>query len=185
MPFIVPSTRTKSPQRKLQEGQAIVLIALLILVLFGMLGLAIDSGRGYVDRRDQQTAVDAAALSAGDAYENYCDLTRSINQSVALYQRYLEIYSGSQTSNPTFAFVAATGALRQDTYTYTFAGSYALTVVATDTQFNGYQFQYTTSHDLPLAFIQIFGGSRTVPISATATSIVGNQRQTPALLPLT
>src|SRR5207247_429589 len=113
MPFIVPSTRTKSPQRKLQEGQAIVLIALLILVLFGMLGLAIDSGRGYVDSRDQQTAI-----------------------------------------------------------------------VAPDTQFHGYQFKFTTNHQLPLAFIQIFGGSRTVGIGATATSIVGNQRQTPALLTL-
>ena len=30
-----------------------------ILVLFGMLGLAIDSGRSYIDRRDQQAAVDA------------------------------------------------------------------------------------------------------------------------------
>jgi len=53
MRSIVPNTRVKSPQRKLQDGQAIVLIALLILVLFGMLGLAIDSGRSYVDRRDQ------------------------------------------------------------------------------------------------------------------------------------
>ena len=52
----VPSTPTKLLPRKasLQQGQAIVLIAILILVLFGMLGLAIDSGRGYVDRRDQQ-----------------------------------------------------------------------------------------------------------------------------------
>src|SRR5260370_1270428 len=56
MRFIVLSTRPKSRQRKLQEGQAIVLIALLLLVLFAMLGLAIDSGRAYVDKRDLQTA---------------------------------------------------------------------------------------------------------------------------------
>src|SRR5205814_9769768 len=55
---------------------------------------------------------------------------------------------------------------------------------STDTQFNGYQFVYTTNHNLPLAFMQIFGGGLTIPISATATSIVGNQRQTPALLTL-
>jgi len=61
-----------SPNR--QKGQAIVLVGLLILVLFAMLGLAIDSGRAYVDRRDQQTAVDAAALAAGDWYENFHDL---------------------------------------------------------------------------------------------------------------
>src|SRR5260370_5378117 len=77
MRFIGLSTATKSRQRKLQEGQAIVLIALLMLVLFAMLGLAIDSGRAYVDKRDLQTAVDAAALAAGDWDENYGDLTRS------------------------------------------------------------------------------------------------------------
>jgi len=79
----------------LQEGQAIVLIALLILVLFGMLGLAIDSGRGYVDRRDQQTAVDAAALAAGDWWENYQDLNGVvIPNSVALYESDLRLYNG-------------------------------------------------------------------------------------------
>src|SRR5947209_17092871 len=95
MRFTVPNTRTK-PTRNLQQGQAIVLIALLILVLFGMLGLAVDSGRGYVDKRDQQTAVDAAALSAGDWYENYTDLNLSISKSVNLYERDLRLYGGAQ-----------------------------------------------------------------------------------------
>ena len=180
----VPSTATNPRKRSLQGGQAIVLIALLILVLFGMLGLAIDSGRGYVDRRDQQAAVDAAALAAGDWYENYSDLTLSINSSVTLYQNNLRIYSGIQTSSHTTASVGPNGALQQDTYDYTFAGGYTLNIVATDTQFNGYQFVYTTNHNLPLAFMQIFGGGLTIPISATATSVVGNQRQTPALLTL-
>ena len=182
----VLNTPTKLLPRKasLQQGQAIVLIALLILVLFGMLGLAIDSGRGYVDRREQQTAVDASALNAGDWYENTSDLSLSITRSVSLYQQNLRIYSGIQTSSQLTAYVGPTGALRQDTFTYTFAGSYTLTIVSTDTQFNGYQFVYTTNHNLPLAFMQIFGGGLTIPISATATSIVGNQRQTPALLTL-
>jgi Flp pilus assembly protein TadG len=182
----VLSTPTSLRPRKasLQQGQAIVLIALLILVLFGMLGLAIDSGRGYVDRRDQQSAVDASALAAGDWYENYSDLPLSINQSVALYERNLRLYGGVQTFSQLTSYVGPTGALRQDTYTYTFAGSYTLTIVATDTQFNGYQFVYTTNHNLPLAFMQVFGGGLTIPISATATSVVGNQRQTPALLTL-
>ena len=182
----VLNTPTKLLPRKanLQQGQAIVLIAVLILVLFGMLGLAIDSGRGYVDRREQQTAVDASALNAGDWYENTSDLSLSITRSVSLYQQNLRIYSGIQTSSQLTAYVGPTGSLRQDTFTYTFAGSYTLTVVATDTQFNGYQFVYTTNHNLPLAFMQIFGGGLTIPISATATSVVGNQRQTPALLTL-
>src|SRR5438034_9940450 len=78
-----------------QGGQAIVLIALLILVLFGMLGLAIDSGRGYVDRRDQQTAVDAAALAAGDWWENIQDLNGTVvPKSVALYMKDRRVSTG-------------------------------------------------------------------------------------------
>jgi hypothetical protein len=184
MRFTVPNTPTK-PTRNLQQGQAIVLIALLILVLFGMLGLAVDSGRGYVDRRDQQTAVDAAALSAGDWWENFQDLNGVVvPKSLALYQNDLRIYTAYQTYSHTSTLVGPNANLPQDTYNYTFAGGYTLTIVATDTQFNGYEFQYTSTHNLALAFIQIFGGSTTVPIAATATSIVGNQRQTPALLTL-
>src|SRR4029077_17479652 len=171
-----------------QSGQAIVLIALLILVLFGMLGLAVDSGRGYVDRRDQQTSVDAAALAAGDWYENYPDYNDLVNlvipKSVNVYMANLRLYSGIATSSHTSALVGAGNNLPQDTWVDTFAGGYSLTIVATNTQFNGYQFDYTTSHSLPLAFIQIFGGSPTITVGATATSIVGNQRQTPALLTL-
>ncbi len=190
MRFTVPNTRTRSPQRRLQDGQAIVLIALLILVLFGMLGLAIDSGRAYVDRRDQQTAVDAAALAAGDWYDNYPDYNDLVNtvipRSVAVYEANLRIYTGVTTSTHTAGVtgVAPNNNLPYDTWDDTFAGGYELFITATNTQFNGYQFTYTSTHNLPLAFITVFGGSPTVGISATATSIVGNQRQTPALLTL-
>src|SRR5207244_11369735 len=113
----------------------------------------------------------------GASFDTYTDHTQSINLYISLYQRKLRIYTGIQTSSHTHAYVGPTGALDQDTYDYTFGGGYSLTIVATDTQFNGYQFVYTTNHSLPLAFMQIFGGSKTIPISATATSIVGNQRQ--------
>ncbi len=185
-----PSTRTKRAKRNRQQGQAIVLIALLILVLYGMLGLAIDSGRGYVDRRDQQTAVDAAALAAGDWYENYPDLTDLQNlvipRAITLYQNDLRIYVGPTQGSHTWTNTAgASGNLRQDNWDYKwYNGVYELTVSATNTQFNGYQFVFQTTHVLPLAFIQVFGGSPSISIGATATSIVGNQRQTPALLTL-
>src|SRR5260370_15478994 len=198
MRFIAPSTATKSPQRRLQEGQAIVLIALLMLVLFAMLGLAIDSGRAYVDKRDLQTAVDAAALAAGDWYENFGDLTGStLPQSEQVFQNDLHLYSGPSTNAcpppagqpgaglPCPAYVGPGSNLRQDNYFLSYnSGSFTLSVSATDTQFNRYQFVFTATHYLPLAFEQIFGGPTTATIVATATSIVGNQRQTPALLTL-
>ena len=163
------------------------MIALLILVLFGMLGLAIDSGRAYVDRRDQQTAVDAAALAAGDWYDNVGDVNAVIPKAVAVYEANLRIYTGlASTSHPPTGVtgVPPNDNLPIDTWHDTFAGGYTLDITAINTQFNGYQFTFLTNHNLPLAFIQIFGGSPAVGISATATSIVGNQRQTPALLTL-
>ncbi len=185
MRSIAPSTLTRALRRKPQKGQAIVLIALLLLVLFAMLGLAIDSGRAYVDRRDLQAAVDAAALAAGDWYENFSNLNGStIPQSVQLYQSDLRLYSGSTSNSHTTASIGPNANLQQDTYVYTYPGNLTLTIVATNTQFNGYQFVFTAVHQLPLAFMQIFGGPTTALITASATSIVGNQRQTPALLTL-
>ncbi|HEV2476149.1 MAG TPA: Tad domain-containing protein [Candidatus Dormibacteraeota bacterium] len=177
----MPSTTKHS----LQEGQAIVLIALLILVLFGMLGLAIDSGRGYVDRRDQQTAVDAAALASGDWYENFPthnDLVgKVIPNAVTLYQNNLRIYT---PCSQTFYNSGTTGLGFLDDQWQFQCGLYTLQVEAINTQFNGYEFSYKSSHQLPLAFIQIFGGASSITIAAQANAIVGNQRQTPALLTL-
>ncbi|HKW70144.1 MAG TPA: pilus assembly protein TadG-related protein, partial [Candidatus Dormibacteraeota bacterium] len=53
-----------------QRGQAIVLVALILVALFGFLGLALDGGRGYLDRRSMQASVDAAALAAAYNYMN-------------------------------------------------------------------------------------------------------------------
>jgi hypothetical protein len=171
-------------RRASQSGQAIVLIGLLILVLFGMLGLAIDSGRAYVDRRDQQAAVDAAALAAGDWYENYGDLYGStLPQSKALYQADLHLYSGPVSDSDVVTHIGPQG-LQQDTDTVTYAQGYSLVITAVNTQFNGYQFTFTSTHNFPLAFMQIFGGSPNITINATATAVVGNQRQTPAILTL-
>jgi len=150
-----------------------------------MLGLAIDSGRAYVDRRDQQTAVDAAALAAGDWYENFHDLYGStLPKSKQIYEDNLHLYGGSTSDVTTTTKVGPKANLQQDTDVVTYASGYTLTIVATDTQFNGYEFQLTTTHSLPLAFIRVFGGPGAVTITATATAIVGNQRQTPALLTL-
>src|SRR5712692_356579 len=136
MRFIAPSTATKSPQRRLQEGQAIVLIALLMLVLFAMLGLAIDSGRAYVDRRDLQAAVDAGALAAGDWQENLHDLTgQTLPNSKVVVQKDLRLYAGSTSDNTTTTYVGPFGNLRQDTDVVTYPGGYTLKIVATNTQF--------------------------------------------------
>ena len=104
--------------------------------------------------------------------------TYAVPKSVKVYETNLHIYT-SVTPTHSYALVGTGVNLPQDTYTYTYPSGYTLTVVATNTQFNGYQFLFTSSHNLPLAFLQIFGGPSTVGIGATATGIVGNQRQQP------
>jgi hypothetical protein len=54
-----------TPENHTERGQALVLIALSIVVLLGFSALAIDGGMVYADRRHAQNAADASALAAG------------------------------------------------------------------------------------------------------------------------
>ena len=82
--------------KKKEHGQAIILIALAMVVLLGFTALAIDGGMLYSDRRHAQNAADAAALSGA--------LQKANNQSndVILNAIYASAsgngYSGSQVS---------------------------------------------------------------------------------------
>lgn len=51
-----------------EKGQAIVIIALALMALFGLIGLAIDGGASYSDRRQAQNAADSGALAAAMVY---------------------------------------------------------------------------------------------------------------------
>jgi len=53
-----------------ERGQALILIALAAIGLFGVTGLAIDGSARFSDRRHAQNAADAAALSGALAYGN-------------------------------------------------------------------------------------------------------------------
>jgi Flp pilus assembly protein TadG len=159
-------------RRDRQDGQAIVLIALVLVVLCGMLGLAIDSGRAYVDRRGLQDAVDAATLAAGDDYENFGQQAAAFNNATAVFERSLSLPAPSSSS--TFG----------NTFTATFAGGYTYTITGANGSFNGYVFQATASHVFPLTFFQVLGSNPTIPVQAQASSIVGNQYSQPALLTL-
>ena len=57
----------------------------MIVVLFGLLGLAIDSGRAYLDRRHLQAAADAAALAAAYTYMNTSDYAQAEQKAVDTY----------------------------------------------------------------------------------------------------
>ena len=49
------------------RGQALIVIALVAVALVGMVGLVIDGGRAFLDRRNAQNAADSAALASAYA----------------------------------------------------------------------------------------------------------------------
>lgn len=51
-----------------EEGQSVVLVALMFTLLMGFAAASVDIGRFYVERRFLQSAVDAAALACARAY---------------------------------------------------------------------------------------------------------------------
>jgi Flp pilus assembly protein TadG len=51
-----------------ERGQILVLFTLALLALLGVVGLALDGGSTFAQRRDQQTATDLAALAGANDY---------------------------------------------------------------------------------------------------------------------
>lgn len=62
-----------------ERGQAIVLLAVVIVVLLGFTAVAIDGGMIYADRRNAQNAADAAALAGALEIVNSKNITRAID----------------------------------------------------------------------------------------------------------
>ena len=52
-----------------EAGQTVVIVALSFTLLLGFVGLAIDGGRFYAERRFLQTAVDAAEIGRASCRE--------------------------------------------------------------------------------------------------------------------
>jgi len=57
-----PAMNTRHPAH--ERGQIIVLFALSLVAIIGMVGLVLDSGGAFAQRRSQQNAADVAALAA-------------------------------------------------------------------------------------------------------------------------
>ena len=63
------STRP-SPSREREPGQILVLFALAAVAVIAMVGLVLDGGDSFAQRRDQQSAADLAATAGANAYLN-------------------------------------------------------------------------------------------------------------------
>src|SRR3989440_10151515 len=173
-----------STKRSRQSGQAIVLVALTLLVLFGMLGLAVDGGRAYIDRRELQDAVDAAVLGAGDNYELLANLPSASNVAATYYglnehiANYGAYSSGPAACPSTFPAGSACFNYTWNGYPGTFTFGYLVN------QFNGTIFSGAATHQVAVTFMQVLGVPSINNFSAIAQAVVGDQWQTPALLTL-
>ena len=167
-----------------QSGQAIVLVALTLVVLFGMIGLAVDGGRAYIDRRELQDAVDAAVLAAGDNYELQGDLNSAASKSANWYGLNAHIASYGSFSSASATCPSSFPAGSTCT-SYTWSGyPGGFTFGYFKNSFNGTIFSGSANHRLPVAFMQVLGVGPLNTYTAVAQAVVGNQWQTPALLTL-
>jgi Flp pilus assembly protein TadG len=55
-------------RREGERGQILVLFTIAIVVIIGMLGLVLDGGSAFAQRRDEQNVADLAAVAGADAY---------------------------------------------------------------------------------------------------------------------
>src|SRR5207247_971974 len=138
------------------------MIALMLVVLFGFLGLALDGGRGYVDRRLMQAAVDAAALAAAYDYMNQTDYAQAEQAATNQFANNQRLYTAPSCTG--YGSLSASCVFGDST-------NQVLTVVAADHSLAGVTFTATAVHQVPVTVMQVLGSGPTMRVGATATAV--------------
>ena len=149
-------------RRGAQRGQAIVLVALILTVLFGFVGLAMDGGRGYLDRRHLQASVDAAALAAAYNYMNHTDYAQAEVAAVAEFANNERLYMTPNCSGYGSMSVSCT---------FSDPTNQTLTLTAIDHSIAGVSFRVTAVHQVGVTIMQVLGAGQTMRVGATATAV--------------
>lgn len=94
-----------SATRRRQRGQVLILVGLILVVLIGAVGLAVDSARAYGVRARLNAAVDAASIAAARALAVGSNDGERISNAQAAATRFFELnypdgYLGSTPSTP-------------------------------------------------------------------------------------
>jgi Flp pilus assembly protein TadG len=129
--------------RRGTDGQILVVFALSVMVIIGMVGLAMDGGATFAQRRDQQTAADLAALAGANDYL----LSNTASQSI---DRARAVAASNNFTN----------------------GSNGTTVGVTIATVNGVQVTVDIAGSHRNSFLGALGMS-SWPISTTATALAG------------
>jgi Flp pilus assembly protein TadG len=150
---------------RMQRGQAIVLIGLLLVVLFGFVGLALDGGRAYLDRRHLQASVDAASLAAAYDYMTSRDINHAENVGSSVFA----------TNERLYVMPVCTFAANTLTCPFADATNQVLTLPTVDHSIAGVTFTATATHQIGITMMQVLGFSSTATIGATATALARSQ----------
>jgi Flp pilus assembly protein TadG len=163
-----------------QNGQAIVLIAIMLAVLVGMAALAIDGARAYSLKRDLQEAVDAAALAAADTLQQTGSYNSAEQAASTSFGNNLFLYA-APVCFPVWGSPLASGTY---SVTCTYGDGTVLAQVISALGPAGSQFALTASRKVPLQFARILTNGTTPTLRASASSGVNNLLYTPALAAL-
>src|ERR1700736_6771716 len=152
-----------------QSGQAVVLVAVAVVVLTAILALALDGGGIYLDRRQIQNAADSAALSGAELLMTVPPSYSSIhNQAIGNLVKNLPgtstsgtVCSSSCPSQPTIGTPGGSGIGTINLG----AGYFAWLSVNTS-----YTYTVTVWHTHPVAVAPIHGFQSTITLAARATA---------------
>ena len=136
--------------REREQGQILVLFALSMVVIIGMVGLVLDGGGAFAQRRTEQNAADLAALAGANAYLNT---------------------SGNVATRTAAAQAAALASATSNGYTNGVDGAVVTTPVVTLRQSGA-----TVSLSITATHVNSFArvlGATSWDVSVTATALAG------------
>jgi hypothetical protein len=67
----IRTMRRHDPARRGERGQILIMFVLALFVIVGVLGLVLDGGAAYAQRRAEQGVADLAAMAGGNAFLNF------------------------------------------------------------------------------------------------------------------
>lgn len=154
-------------RQKKPQGQSLVLLVFAIIGLLGMLGLAVDGGRAYVEKRRAQNASDTAALTAALV------LAQAPNPSSLDAQRNARSAAIARIQNNGYTLLPANSSTETfdgTTYQYTLDTDTAHLVFTIEKQ-DYYYITVELQSTIPPALIQlVYDGD--IQVSATAQTRV-------------
>jgi Flp pilus assembly protein TadG len=156
---------TKDTRQRGERGFSLMMLSLLMFVMLGMVGLAIDLGRMYIYKTELQTFADASALAAVaqlDGTQTGVQLANAVATAGPIGTTKPNGYAFDTT---VISDVAAS-------YSTSFAGTYNSYETANSPGANTYRFiRVTASVSAPLSFLPVLPGIPTqMALSASATA---------------